>query len=526
MVKYKQNYVGGLMKKKPLFSGVEWDVPLLTKMWQSVDKIGKSYGLSYLEPRIELVTAQQMMDSNAAIGLPHMYSHWSFGKDILRTRELYSQNKTSLAYESIINSDPPIAYFMENNSATMQILVMAHACVGHADFFRNNYLFQQYTRPELVTPYCKYAKQFIERYEDSHGAEDTSLLLDAAHALRYSSIDKYIRSDVEYMSKKEDSDIETYNCLNEMHDLAKEDSPSDIIAELNEVCRRLMQSDPVDGMRLPEENLLHFIAKHSPTLSAEEREVLNIVRNMAQYFYPQIRTKVMNEGWASFWHHTIMTDLHNQGLIDDGSYLEFLHSHTGVIRQANIPMTPVKRGQLPPPDERGYNGINPYALGFAMFKDIRRICESPDAEDEKWFPRLVNTDWKKTLMDIRSNYVDSSFILQFLSPKVIRQFKFMSIEWDSDGEEYYDDEGGSVQIISAVHDDDDIKHIRRNLSEQYNAATQLPSIEVTACDLLGDRVLHLTHASAEGRTLSEDSTEVLDYVRILWGYDVELHTKQ
>ncbi len=513
------------MKKKPLFSGVEWDVPLLTKMWKAVDKIGKSYGLNYDEPRIELVTAQQMMDSNAAIGLPHMYSHWSFGKNILKTRELYAQNKTSLAYESIINSDPPIAYFMENNSATMQILVLAHACVGHADFFKNNYLFQQYTRPEMIIAYSKYAKAFIEAYEQKVGEYEATEVLDAAHALSYSSIDKYIRSDVEYMSKKEDSDIEAYSALNDIHHFVERKRLEEDPRTSRDPYLRLIFEPPATaGMRLPEENLLHFIAKYSPTLSADEREVLNIVRNLAQYFYPQMRTKVINEGWASFWHHTIMTDLHAAGTITDGSFLEFLHSHTGVTRQAGPAMTQVKNERDRPMDERGYTGINPYALGFAMFKDIRRICEEPDEEDEKWFPRLVNTDWKKTLLDIRANYVDSSFILQFLSPKVIRQFRFMTIEQDLENPDFCDDEAGEFQLVSAVHDDEDIRQIRRNLSDQYNVSKQSPNIEIVGCDLLGDRTLHVRHTSPEGKELSVESEDVIEHMRILWGYEVDFRT--
>ncbi len=504
------------MRKKPLFSGVEWDIPLLNKMWATIDKIGKSYGLDYQQPRIELVTAHQMMDSNAAIGLPYMYSHWSFGKQILKTRELYAANKTSLAYEAIINSDPPIAYFMENNSATLQALVMAHACVGHADFFKNNYLFQKYTRPELVIAYSKYAKNFMAAYETKYGEYETTALLDAAHTLSYSSVDKYLRNDITYMSKAVDSEIESYSALSDLHRAARDAQPERF--ELSQLAQ-----DVLEGMRLPEENLLHFIAKYSPTLTAEKREVLNIVRNLAQYFYPQIRTKVMNEGWASFWHYTIMTDLHTGGYITDGSYLEFLHSHTDVLRQAGIPMTKTDDPKDTPQDERGYYGINPYALGFAMFKDLKRICEEPDEEDSKWFPRLVGTDWKKTLFDIRTNYVDSSFILQFLSPKVIRQFKFLSIEGDDNDSLFYDEDLGDVQIVTAVHDDEDIRQIRRNLSDQYNAAKQLPNIEVVACDLLGDRTLHLKHQNSENKALAEESTEVLDYIRILWGYDVELH---
>ena len=123
----------------------------------------------------------------------------------------------------------------------------------------------------------------------------------------------------------------------------------------------------------PEENLLYFIEKYSPKLAPWQKELVRIVRKIAQYFYPQTQTKVMNEGWATFWHYTILNRLHEKGLVNDGFMMEFLQSHTNVVSQRGF-------------DERGYGGINPYALGFAMMSDIRRICEAPTPEDRRWFP--------------------------------------------------------------------------------------------------------------------------------------------
>src|SRR5204863_3862264 len=134
--------------------------------------------------------------------------------------------------------------------------------------------------------------------------------------------------------------------------------------------------------RDPQENILYFIEKFSPKLEPWERELVRIVRKLAQYFYPQAQTKVMNEGWATFWHYTILNRLHEKGLVDDGFMLEFLKSHTNVMHQPGF-------------DSQHFGRINPYTLGFSIFEDLKRICERPDAEERGWFPHIAGTDWRK-----------------------------------------------------------------------------------------------------------------------------------
>ena len=117
---------------------------------------------------------------------------------------------------------------------------------------------------------------------------------------------------------------------------------------------------------LPEENLLYFIEKRAPRLEDWQRELIRIVRNVSQYFYPQKQLQMMNEGCATFVHYEIMNRLHDRGLITEGSMLEFLHSHSSVVFQPGF-------------DDPRFSGLNPYALGFAMMSDIKRICDRPDA---------------------------------------------------------------------------------------------------------------------------------------------------
>ena len=198
----------------------------------------------------------------------------------------------------------------------------------------------------------------------------------------------------------------------------------------------------------PQENILYFIEKNAPLLEPWQREVVRIVRKIAQYFYPQRQTQVMNEGWATFWHHLLLNTLYDEGHLTDGVMIEWLKSHTNVIFQ-------------PPVGHRAYSGLNPYALGFAMYTDIRRICENPTDEDRDWFPNLAGTPWLPALHHAMRNFKDESFIGQYLSPKVIRDLRLFAI---------MDDEHQEHLRVSAIHDTQGYREVREALSKQYDLA--------------------------------------------------------
>jgi spore cortex formation protein SpoVR/YcgB (stage V sporulation) len=253
---------------------------------------------------------------------------------------------------------------------------------------------------------------------------------------------------------------------------------------------------------LPEENLLYFLEKTAPRLAGWQREILRIVRLINQYFYPQRQTKVMNEGCATFVHHRIMNRLHEKGQIDDGAFLEFLHSHTGVVLQPDF-------------DDRRYSGINPYALGFAMMCDIERVCVKPTDEDREWMPDIAgNGDAYGTLREVWANFRDESFVSQYLSPKVIRDFGLFRVVDDEEQEELE---------VAAIHDERGYRNIRRALSKHYDVAYRDPDIQIVDVDLAGDRKLILQHRVLDKITLEEgDAAKVLQHVADLWGYDVKL----
>jgi len=255
----------------------------------------------------------------------------------------------------------------------------------------------------------------------------------------------------------------------------------------------------------PQENLLYFFEKNAPLLEPWEREVVRIVRKIAQYFYPQRQTKIMNEGWATFWHYTLMNDLYDEGLITEGAILEFLQSHSNVIYQPEF-------------DSPYYSGINPYTLGYAIFSDIRRVCENPTEEDKRFLPDIAGSKWLDTLHHAMKNYKDESFILQFLSPQVIRKLKLFSI---------LDDDTEDAIRVTAIHDDDGYRRVREELADQYNLSKQEPDIQVWQVALRGDRSLTLRHVQHDRIPLDEgEAKEVIKHVHRLWQFDVNLESMQ
>jgi len=384
---------------------------------------------------------------------------------------------------------------------TMQALVMAHAAFGHNHFFKNNYLFRQWTNAEGILDYLAFAKHYISACEERYGRDEVEGLLDAAHALMDQGVFRYRRPPkpskervLEKRRRRAAYEEEAYNELWRTLPAGVEPPATPPTPE---------DEDEFDGdMKLPEENLLYFLEKHSPTLKAWQREILRIVRNLAQYFYPQRQTKVMNEGCATFVHHAIMNILFDRGMIGEGQLLEFLHSHTSVVFQPDFA------------DPR-YNGINPYALGFAMMRDIRRIAEDPTEEDRDWFPELAGSgDWVAALKDAWANYRDESFIEQFLSPRLMREFRLFAL---------FDKAEDAVYRVSAIHNEPGFRKVRSLLARQYDTGAADPNIQVVDANLKGDRTLFLEHRMHRGVPLHGATKElVVGHIERLWGHDVVL----
>jgi len=423
------------------------------------------------------------------------YRHWSFGKEFISTERNYRRGHMGLAYEIVINSHPCISYLMEENTTAMQALVIAHAAYGHNSFFKGNYLFRMWTDAESIIDYLVYARHYIAECEERHGVETVELFLDSCHALQNHGVDRYQRP-----GKRSLADEKLLQVEREAH----------AQLQVNDLWRTLpqfksAQDSAAKERRFPlesEENLLYFIEKNAPLLAPWQREVVRIVRKIAQYFYPQRQTQVMNEGWATFWHHRLLNEMYDNGFLTDGVMIEWLKSHTNVVFQPEV-------------GDKRYSGINPYALGFAMYTDIKRICENPTEEDRRWFPDIAGTPWLPVMDRAMRDFKDESFIGQYLSPKLMRDFRMFSIT---------DDEKNTELLISAIHDDEGYQRLRESLSRQYDLGSREPNIQVWNVDLRGDRSLTLRHTQHNQRPLDDGAEEVLKHVARLWGFGVTLES--
>ncbi len=493
-----------------LFTEHEWDFRTIKKVWNEIKKIGiEDYGLDIYKEQIEMISSEQMIDCYSSHGLPHMYEHWSFGKSFISNADSYKKGRQGLAYEIVINTDPCIVYLMEDNSMLMQTLVLAHAGIGHNSFFKNNYLFKEWTDAEFIVPYLKYAKDYIKHAEGILGIEQVETLLDICHSLQWHGVNKYKRKHVTAEERTYNEKLLTHYKEQDFNDiwrtLPENNNMTSLHKSFKRYYKRLEEIQRAMGHVLPEENILYFIQKHCSNLKPEVREIIKIVSNIAQYFYPQMQTKLMNEGWATFVHHEILTTMEERELITPGSYLEFLHSHAGVTYQ-------------PDHDSPHYSGINVYALGFAMFKDLKRACINPTEEDYRFLPDIAGSnDWLSVLKEIAYNFKDESFILQYLSPKVIRDFKLFSVEDRYSNPDYK---------ISNIQSDKDVYTIRKILSDQFNMGLQIPDIEVVSVDS-STNALYLSHREWEGIPLDKDTEERMIYnISVLWGDDCKFYRTQ
>lgn len=484
-----------------LFDGSDWNFQTLSRTYDAIEAVAlDDLKLDVYPNQLEIISSEQMLDAYSSIGMPLMYRHWSFGKRFAREQHLYRKGYLGLAYELVINSNPCITYLMEENTMAMQALVTAHAAFGHNHFFKNNYLFRQWTDASAILDYMEFGKSYIARCEEKHGIAAVEAILDAAHALMDQGVFRYRRpprlsvaAERERIRDRLDYEERTFSDLWRTLPAAKDDDGPDRPDDEIERGRAL---------NLPEENLLYFLEKNSPVLEPWQREILRIVRVIAQYFYPQRQTKVMNEGCATFVHYTIMNTLFDRGMIGEGALLEILQSHSSVVFQPTF-------------DDPRFSSFNPYALGFAMMQDIERICTAPTAEDRDWFPDIAGSgDWRAALIDAWANHRDESFVLQYLSPALMRKFRMFVLEDETHDTHYK---------VASIHDERGYRKVRATLAKSYDVGANQPDIQVADADLLGDRHLRLRHTVQDGVVLAASSRDAtLRHVRQLWGYDVSL----
>jgi len=488
------------MKKSELrkmFSKSDWTEETIIEADKIISRIAKEHlGLDTYPNQFEIISSEQMLDAYAAVGLPIYYNHWKFGKDFAINQNQYVKGKMGLAYELVANTNPCISYNMEDNTTCLMLLVLAHAAYGHNHFFKNNYLFKQWTQADSIVDYMVFAKNFITKCEEKYGYEQVEMTLDACHALMNYGVDKY-KKPVK-LSPAEESER-----------LKKKIEDNRVL--LNDIWRTVPKESEKKLKKArfpeqPEENILYFIEKNSPKLKEWQREIVRIVRKTSQYFYPQGQSKVANEGCATFSHYEIIQKMYEEGYLDDGFMMEFLHHHSNVVYQ-------------PPFDSKYYSGLNPYTLGFNIFSDLKRMALNPTEEDKKWFPEIAgNSNWQETFRYIVENFKDETFVLQYLSPKVIRDMKLFVVD---------DKQENNMYEVASIHNDRGYKNVRESLSEFYNRSRYVPDIQVYNVDIYGDRMITLEYTPINRKTLdTKELDKVLPHIKYLWGFPVKMIKKE
>ena len=274
---------------------LEYTLKDLEKWNKKIEVIVNEIGLDYYPQEFEIIGYKDMLAYESYVGMPSSYPHWSFGKSYEKNSTLYKYNLSGLPYEMVINSDPCLAYLMKENTFLLQILTIAHV-YGHNDFFKNNRLFKEGTIAANTVEMFKFHADTVRSFinDPSIGYEKVERILDAAHAIKYQTSrvvgEKRIPGEV-----LKQRILDEYKNNNEIHSnldaYVKLDFP-----DINKI--------PLE----PEDDILYFIIKYGD-IEEWEKSLLEIVRKETSYFLPQIETKIMNEGWASFWHYNILKEI-------------------------------------------------------------------------------------------------------------------------------------------------------------------------------------------------------------------------
>ena len=445
----------------------QWDV--------RIRENAEAFGLSCYAQEFELCDHFQMLSLMAYSGMPSHYPHWSCGKAYERQKTLYDYGVAGLPYELVINTDPCLAYLMRDNSLALQVLTIAHV-YGHNDFFKNNFSFRHLRADLTVATFKNHADRVRDYIEDpSIGLRKVEEILDAAHALsqqcrRNPAIRRRDRAEQRQQA------------------LRQAEPPPDPYRAIHR--RPVYEPPQLDRVPLePEENLLLFIRDHAPQLADWEKDLLTIAHEEASYFLPQMETKIMNEGWASYWHRTILNSLELPAEL----HLEFLVRHNQVVR-------PIA------------GEINPYHLGLKLWDDIERRCDRPTPAEIDEFG-APDCGGREMMFRVREVDRDVSFLRRFLTETLMRELDLFE----------YEPKNGKL-VISKVSSEDDWRAVKNTLLANVGLGS-VPVIRIIDADFGGARALMLRHEHDDRELLVEYAEKTLRHLYRLWGRKVVLETR-
>ncbi|WP_027718399.1 SpoVR family protein [Desulfovirgula thermocuniculi] len=427
-------------------------------------------GLDFYDMYFEIVPAE-IIYTFGAYGMPTRFSHWTFGKAYHKMKTQYDYNLMRI-YEMVINTDPCYAFLLEGNSLIQNKLVIAHV-LAHSDFFKNNVYFRHTSR-QMVESMASAAERF-RGYELKYGREAVESFLDAVISIQ-EHVDpyRYIKAARE---KRHGGEEGPCRC-------SHRETPYDDLWELDRPACAGQCRKPRKFPAEPEKDLLLFIMEYARDLEDWQRDVISVIRQEMLYFWPQLETKIMNEGWATYWHLRIMRELD----LNEAEAVEFAKMHAEIIQPSRL-------------------RLNPYLLGLKIFEDIERRWDNPSEEERRKFGRK-GQEGRKKIFEVREQENDVSFLRNYLTRELVEEmdlylYKKMGHEWrvtDKDWEAVRDG------IVAGL----------------VNGG--FPYIVVDDGDYQKRGELYLRHCY-EGMELDVYYLErTLPYVYTLWGRPVHLET--
>jgi stage V sporulation protein R len=437
-----------------------------------------SYGLDFYPTHFEVVPDHVIYELGS-YSLPARFSHWTFGRDYHRQKTMYEYGMARI-YEIVFNTDPCQAFLLDSNSMLAHKFVVAHV-LGHNDFFKNNVYFERTDR-RMIEKVRLHASR-IRKYEDEVGPLVVEEFLDAVL-----SLDEHFDASLTAgFNRRQETDEKP-----DGHRTSEYEDLWDIIKAEAEQKPLKPKKAPAE----PERDLLGFLRDYAPDLAHWQRDILNMVREEMLYFIPQIRTKIINEGWASFWHERIMTDLD----LTPEEHLEFRRMHAAVLS----------------PGSR--MSINPYYVGYNILRDIERRWNGepdPDFEDENWHGETLSRpsgEGMKKIFEVRQDECDTTFLRKYLTKGLVHRLDMYTYKMQQVN-------GENVWVVQ----DTDWHNVRDAL---LNGMTNfgIPIIDVVDGDYNRHGELLLEHAY-DGKPLDVNyASRTLKYLAQIWGRPVHLKT--
>jgi stage V sporulation protein R len=473
------------------------DLKALRRIQEEIESHARAYGLDFPAILYELVDFRQMNALAACEGFPVRYPHWRFG---MAYERLSKSNEYGLhrIYEMVINNVPCYAYLLEGNSLTDHKLVMAHVC-GHADFFKNNLWFSKTDR-KMMDNMANHASR-VRRYMDLYGTDTVEQFMDQCLSIEelIDFHEQFIRRSA--AAAKPPAGRSRHVTVKRIISREPREYMDDYLNPPEYLAARRREAEDRNQRAesrfpaSPARDVLQFLMEHSP-LEDWQRDILSIVRSEAYYFVPQRQTKIMNEGWAAYWHSKIMT----QKMLTAAEAVDYADHHSGTM--------------APHPGQ-----VNPYRLGFRLFQHIEERWnrghfgkEYDDCQDLQT-KRLWNKNLElgvQKIFEVRRLYNDVTFLDEFLTPEFCEDHRMFTYEMHP--------QTGEFHIIS--RDFDSIK--RKLLFMLTNGGN--PVIELSNANHSNRGELYLVHRHEGVELHLPKAHKTLENLFHIWKRPVYLQT--